>query len=53
MPTKRPKVLIVLDEELIERLDDYRRSTKQIPSRSEAIRTLLDEALSKHEKKAN
>jgi len=52
MPTEKPKILVVVDNKLLERLDDYRRQCKQIPSKSEAIRTLLDEALKKHEKKA-
>jgi metal-responsive CopG/Arc/MetJ family transcriptional regulator len=51
MPTEKPKILVVLDDDLIERLDNYRRQCKQIPSKSEAVRTLLNEALKKHEKK--
>jgi len=51
MPTNKPKILVVLDDDLLERLDDYRRQCKQIPSKSEAIRTLLDESLKKYEKK--
>ena len=51
MPTNKPKILVVLDEDLIVRLDNYRRRCKQIPSKSEAVRILLDEALKEFEKK--
>ena len=51
MPTDKPKILVVVDDELIERLDNYRRNSKRIPSKSEAVRTLLDEALQEYEKK--
>jgi len=50
MPTEKPKVLLTLEEQLIERVDDYRYENR-IPTRSEAIRRLLEEALSKYEKK--
>ena len=52
MPTEKPKVLFVADNKLLERLDDYRYDNR-IPSRSEAIRRLLEEALKKYEKKKN
>ena len=52
MPTEKPKILFVADTELVERLDDYRYENR-IPSRSEAIRRLLEEALKKYEQKAN
>ena len=51
MPTEKPKILIVVNDELIERLDNYRRHSKRIPSKSEAVRTLLDEALKEFEQK--
>lgn len=51
MPTEKPKIIFVADNELIERLDDYRYENR-IPSRSEAIRRLLDEALKKNDKKS-
>ncbi|MDX2498226.1 MAG: hypothetical protein QNL11_10030 [Desulfobacterales bacterium] len=41
-----------MDDDLIERLENYRRQCKNIPSKSEAVRTLLDEALKKYEKRA-
>ena len=50
MATNKPKVLLILDEDLLERIDDYRYE-KRIPARNEAIRRLLDEALKKDEKK--
>ena len=51
MPTDKPKILVVVDDELVERLDNYRRDSKRIPSKSEAVRTLLDESLKEYEKK--
>ena len=50
MPTEKPKIIFVADNELIERLDDFRFENR-INSRSEAIRRLIDEALKKYEKK--
>jgi metal-responsive CopG/Arc/MetJ family transcriptional regulator len=50
MPTKKPQVLLTLDEELLERIEDYRYENR-IPSRSEAMRRLLVETLDKYEKK--
>ena len=50
MPTDKPKVLITMSDELLESVDDYRYDNR-IPSRSEAIRRLLKEALKKYEKK--
>ena len=50
MPTEKPKILFVADPELVERIDDYRYENR-IPSKSEAIRRLLEEALKKYEKK--
>ena len=50
MPTEKPKIIFVADNELIERLDDFRFENR-INSRSEAIRRLMDEALKKYEKK--
>ncbi len=50
MPTKNPKLLLIVDNELLERIDDFRFDNR-INSRSEAIRRLLYEALKKYEKK--
>ena len=50
MPTNKPKVLITMDDDLLERVDDFRFDNR-INSRSEAIRRLINEALKKCEKK--
>ncbi len=50
MPTEKPKIIFVADDELLERLDDFRFDNR-INTRSEAIRRLLNEALKKYEKK--
>jgi metal-responsive CopG/Arc/MetJ family transcriptional regulator len=42
---KRKKTTVTLTEELLKRLQDYRRAQPIIPSRSEAIAKLLDKAL--------
>ncbi len=49
MPSQKLKIMLVMGDELIKRIDDYRFSHR-IGSRAEAIRRLLDEALKKHEK---
>ncbi len=55
MPSNKPKMIFVIEEALTKRLDQYRADLFQIegkiPSRAEAIRRLIDEGLSKHEKK--
>jgi metal-responsive CopG/Arc/MetJ family transcriptional regulator len=51
MPTEKPKIIFVADNDLLERLDDFRFENR-INSRSEAIRRLINEALKKYEKKA-
>jgi metal-responsive CopG/Arc/MetJ family transcriptional regulator len=51
MPTEKPKIIFVADDDLLERLDDYRYENR-IPSRSEAIRKLLNEALKKNKNKS-
>jgi metal-responsive CopG/Arc/MetJ family transcriptional regulator len=50
MASKNPKILMTLTKDLIDKVDDYRYENR-IPSRSEAIRRLLIEALKKYEKK--
>ena len=47
MATDKPKVLLILDDELLERIDDYRYEGR-IPSRNEAIRRLLNDALDRY-----
>ena len=49
MPTKKPKILLVVDDDLIKRIDDFRFDNR-INSRSEAMRRLIKEALKKYEK---
>jgi metal-responsive CopG/Arc/MetJ family transcriptional regulator len=49
MTTKKPRILLDLDDELLRRIEDFRFS-RRIGARAEAIRRLLDEALKKHEK---
>lgn len=52
MPTQKPIIPVAMDEDLVRRIDDYRRTIEgSIPSRSEAIRRLIMEALEKYEKK--
>jgi len=50
MASKNSKILITLNKRLIEKVDDYRYENR-IPSRSEAIRRLLNEALKKYNNK--
>ena len=50
MPSKLPKVLLLLDDELLRRIEDYRRRQEIIPSRNQALRQLIEEALTVHEK---
>ena len=50
MPTEKPKIIFVVDDDLLKRLDDFRFENR-INSRSEAIRRLIKEALQKYEKK--
>lgn len=49
MPSEKPKILFVADEDLIRRLDDYRFENR-INSKSEAIRRLLEAGLAAAEK---
>ena len=49
MPTEKPKVIFVADNDLLKRLDDFRYSNR-IPTRSEAIRRLLEKGLQEYEK---
>ena len=51
MPSKKPKILLIVDEDLLERIDDFRFENR-INTRSEAIRRLIKETLNKYEKKS-
>ena len=48
MSTDKPKIILVLDHDIIHRIDDYRYGNR-IPSRSEAIRRLILETLLRYE----
>ena len=50
MPSSKPKVLLIIDDELLKRIDDIRFENR-ISARAEDIRRLIDEALNKYEKK--
>jgi metal-responsive CopG/Arc/MetJ family transcriptional regulator len=52
MATKKPRILLTVDDTLIKRIDDFRFENR-VNSRSEAIRRLIKEALNKYEKKSN
>jgi len=49
MPTEKPKIIFVMTEDLIKRIDDFRFENR-INSRSEAIRRLIEKGLSSPEK---
>jgi len=51
MATDKPRILLTVEKDLLERIDDFRFENR-IHSRSEAIRRLIDESLKKYEKKA-
>ena len=44
MPSDKPKILFVVDDELLARIDDYRYANR-IPSRAETIRRLVEKGL--------
>jgi len=50
MPTEKPILTFAVDDDLLERINDFRFDNR-IDTRSEAIRRLLDESLKKYEKK--
>lgn len=49
MATDKPRILLTVEEDLLERIDDYRYENR-IPARSVAIRRLIEEALKRYEK---
>ena len=49
MTTKKPQVLLTLDEELLKRIEDFRFENR-INTRSEAIRVLIRKGLETKEK---
>ena len=44
MPTKKPKIIFVMEDDLLKRVDDFRFNSR-INSRSEAIRQLIEAGL--------
>jgi len=48
MATDKPKVLLILDEDLLKRIDDYRYENR-IPARTEAIRRLIIKSLDQYD----
>ena len=50
MTTDKPRILLTIEKDLLERIDDFRFENR-IHSRSEAIRRLIDESLKKYENK--
>ena len=46
MPSKKPQILLVVEEELLGQIDDYRFDNR-IGSRSEAVRQLIKAGLKK------
>ena len=51
MATDKPRILLTVDEDLLNRIDDFRYENR-IPARSEAIRRLIEESLKKYEKQS-
>lgn len=49
MPTEKPILTFAVDEELLERISDFRFENR-IETRSEAIRMLVEKALQDYEK---
>ncbi len=50
MPTQKPILTFATDEELLERINDFRFENR-IETRSEAIRMLVEKGLKEYEKK--
>ena len=44
MPSNKPKILFVMEKELLKRIDDFRFDNR-INSRSEAVRKLIEAGL--------
>ena len=51
MPSDKPKILFVMDDDLLKRIDDFRFENR-INSRSETVRRLIEAGLSKSKPKA-
>lgn len=50
MPTEKPRIIFIAEDDLIKRLDDFQFG-ERIRNRSEAIRILLEKALNDWEDK--
>ena len=50
MATDKPRILLTVEKELLERIDDFRFENR-IETRSEAIRLLVEKGLKEYEKK--
>ena len=48
MPTKQPVVTMIFPEELLKKVEDYRYENR-IPTRTEAIRQLIEKGLKQYE----
>ena len=51
MPSDKPKILFVMENELLKRIDDFRFDNR-INSRSEAVRRLIESGLESVKPKA-
>ena len=52
MTTKKPQILLTLDKDLLNRIEDFRFGNR-IPTRSDAIRRLLEAGLANYERDSN
>jgi metal-responsive CopG/Arc/MetJ family transcriptional regulator len=50
--TKVPKVRLELEDQLFTKIENWRRGRPKIPSRSEAVRQLLEQALTAAQKQS-
>ena len=50
MPTKKPQILLTVDEDLLKRIEKFKEN-KKFFSRSEAVRQLIEAGLKTTEKK--
>lgn len=48
---QNPQINVRMDEDLLKRLDDWRRKQPDLPGRPEAIRRIVDQALAPPEPK--
>jgi len=49
MPTEKPRIILVMEEDLMQRIEDFRYENR-IPTRSEAVRQLIKRGLPKSKK---